>query len=275
MKIAVSNIAWDNGRLPEYLGFLRELGCEGVEIAPSCLWPEPVEATAGERQALRGLVRRADLELVGFHALLYTRPDLQLFQDARLRSLTVGYLVDLMRLCADVGGKLVVLGSPRNRRLNGNPLEQCLAWAADAFRQVAEQGERLGVAFCVEPLGPDDTDFLASMKEGGDLVRTIDHPYCRLHLDSKAIFGTGEDPFQIMQAYGDLIRHVHASDPGLAAPGAAGGEHRPIGAALRQHGYNGYVSIEMRREGNDDKAAVARAVNYVMETYLSRTQAMV
>ena len=74
MKISVSNIAWDNKSSPYYLKYIRELGCSGVEIAPSVVWPEPIKSTKQERVKFLNSVRNSDLEIVGFHSLLYHRP---------------------------------------------------------------------------------------------------------------------------------------------------------------------------------------------------------
>jgi len=79
MKISVSNIAWGNKKLEFFLDFIKNLGCSGVEIAPSIIWLEPIKSTKQEKTAFFNSVKNSDLELLGFHSLLYNRPDLQLF----------------------------------------------------------------------------------------------------------------------------------------------------------------------------------------------------
>ena len=158
MKLAVSNIAWENSELADHLVLLRDLGCQGVELAPSCIWPEPVRATASERARLRSLVGESGLEITGFHALLFTRPDLQLFRDKAGLNLTVEYLIDLARLCSDLKGRLLVFGSPRNRVRHGRDYQECLDWVADAFHTAAIRCQPLGVTLCIEPLAPDETE---------------------------------------------------------------------------------------------------------------------
>ena len=76
MKLSVSNIAWDNNELEEHLALLKELGCDGVEVAPSCIWEEPVNAAKDEIESLRRLISKYGLVIPAFHALLFTRPDL-------------------------------------------------------------------------------------------------------------------------------------------------------------------------------------------------------
>lgn len=269
MKLAVSNIAWANDELVEHLALLRDLGCHGVELAPSCIWPEPVFATADERRRLRDTIRHSGLELTGFHALLYTRPDLQLLATPETCAATVAYLAQLAELCADLDGRLLVLGSPRNRVLHGRDYWECTMMAREAFRGLAEICASLGVVFCIEPLGPDETDFIKSAQEGAELVSSVDHPNFRLHLDAKALISTGENLDGILAVHGDLVRHFHVGDPGLASPGATGADHAPFGQALRRHGYDGYVSIEMRRSQGDTRKAVGEAVAYVKRHYLA------
>ncbi len=37
--------------------------------------------------------------------------------------------------------------------------------------------------FCLEPLGKDETEFIQSINEGGEMVKEINHPFLKLHLD--------------------------------------------------------------------------------------------
>ena len=268
MKLSVSNIAWENSELEEHLKLLRDLECEGVELAPSCIWPEPVEASAQERKRVRELIQSNGLEVTAFHALLYTRPDLQLFKDRKSRQSTVDYLVQLARLCADLGGTALIFGSPKNRMRGDRDHKESLEWAADAFREVADKGGELGVVLCIEPLPPKEADFIRNSGEGMALVRRVNHPNFGLHLDAKAMVEADEDFEEAFQKYGRQVRHFHVGDPGLTPPGSTGVDHSRIGKALRRSGYNRYVSIEMRRGFGPSREVVSRSVGYVRACYL-------
>src|SRR5512139_645585 len=98
MKLSVSNIAWEQNALEEHLKLLRNLGCDGVEIAPSCIWKEPAEATREEIGRLKGMIEQHGLSVPAIHALLFTRPDLYLFGDRAVREQTVTYLKQLIGL---------------------------------------------------------------------------------------------------------------------------------------------------------------------------------
>ena len=79
---------------------------------------------------------------MGFHSLLFSRPDLQLFKDDDSRKKTIEYILNLINLCADLGGKQLIFGSPNNRSLHGKDYEQCLKQSHDDFFEIAEQGKK-------------------------------------------------------------------------------------------------------------------------------------
>ena len=114
MKLSVSNIAWGKNELKDLLYILKDNGCDGIEIAPSLIWGEPVNSTKLERENLKKEIEKSGLELVGFHSLLFSRPDLLLFKNEEIRHKTLIYLKDLISLCSDMEEKLI-FGSPRNR----------------------------------------------------------------------------------------------------------------------------------------------------------------
>ena len=268
MKISVSNIAWDNKSSPYYLKYIRELGCSGVEIAPSVVWPEPIKSTKQERVKFLNSVRNSDLEIVGFHSLLYHRPDLQLFFSKDSRIATKDYICKLANLCAELGGKQLIFGSPKNRILHGKNYEECTKQAIDDFFEIAEFSKKKNIFFCIEPLGENETEFIKSLNEGGSMVEKVNHPYFKLHLDSKAVFSTNEDPDEITKKYGKFLQHVHVGDNNLQEPGTVNTDHYKIGAALRNINYSKYVSIEMRKNDRDVKASLTRSISYVKKNYL-------
>ena len=241
MKLSVSNIAWVGEQMAEYLDVLQGLGCHGVELAPSCFWPEPIESSQEERKKLVQLIENYNLEVTGFHALLYTRQDLRFFHDRNSLSQLVAYLKQLIVLCGELGGKILVFGSPKNRARNGREYQECLAWAVEGFYDAAQEAERCSVMLCIEPLPPKETDFIVNSKEGMDLVRLVDHKNFGLHLDAKAMVEANEDFSTVFGEFGKQIKHFHVGDPGLAPPGSTGLNHQPIGAALKRSGYDGFV----------------------------------
>ena len=80
-KLSVSNIVWGNEKFDDFLKLLKQEGCHGIELAPSLIWNEPINSSREERQVFVFQIYNSGLEFVGFHSLLFSRPDLQLFKD--------------------------------------------------------------------------------------------------------------------------------------------------------------------------------------------------
>ncbi len=267
MKIAISNIALDNSKLSEYLKFIKNLGCSGIELAPSIIWPEPVNASLEERKKFKKFVENQGLKIVGFHALLFSRPDLQLFKTSESRENTVKYLFQMIKLCSDLGGSQLVFGSPKNRILHNREYSECLHQAKEDFFKLAEFSKKLNIFFCIEPLGKDETEFIQSIEEGGNMVNNINHPNFKLHLDTKAIFATKENPEEKILKFKNLIQHVHIGDTNLKEPGSINQGHEKIGKALKKINYSNFLSIEIRKPENNIKEVISRSINFVKENY--------
>jgi sugar phosphate isomerase/epimerase len=121
---------------------------------------------------------------------------------------------------------------------------------------------------CIEALGAEETEFITSVSEAIDLVRGVNHEFFRLQIDTKCLFSTGESLEKLLESGGDLLRHFHVSDPGLAPPGSTGASHAPFGAALREYKYQDYVSIEMRRGIDGSLKTLSESVAVVRHDYL-------
>ena len=267
MKLSVSNIAWDNNELEEHLGLLRDLGCDGVEIAPSCIWNEPITASDVDIDDLKKIVGKYNLIVSAFHALLYTRPDLYLFGDKAKREDTILYLKKLMKLARKLSVKVLVYGSPASRKVGGKSYAECYSIAVDVFRELGKEAALNDTTFCIEPLGPSESDFIQNADEGYKLVKDVGHPHFGLHLDAKAMIDSKEDFIGVFKKYGRIIKHFHIGDSGLAPPGYTGFDHSLIGKHLYDSGYDGFVSIEMKRGFGNTREVVKNAVKYIYTKY--------
>ena len=53
MKLSVSNIAWKDCNFYNYAKLIKNNGCGGIEIAPSCIWKEPTDVSKKEILSLQ------------------------------------------------------------------------------------------------------------------------------------------------------------------------------------------------------------------------------
>ncbi|WP_407282797.1 sugar phosphate isomerase/epimerase family protein [Methanolobus sp. WCC1] len=269
MNLSVSNIAWEPSELPEHLTLLKELGCNGVEISPSSIWDEPVQAFLSERKQLLKLIDDNGLEVSSLHSLTYNHPELKMFgPDEKIDELK-DYLFRLIDLAHDLKSPVMVYGSPQSRRVSDGNYDECFDIAVDFFQDIGKKASSKDVYFCIEPLGPSDgCDFITNADEAYKLIEIVDSTHFCLHLDAKAMMDVKEDYQKVFTDYGSILKHFHVGDPGLRPPGTTTGEHLKIAEAIKNSVYDGFVSVEMKRGFGPSRDTIKTAVDYVRKTYL-------
>lgn len=247
MKFAICNETFQDWPFDRAFAFARECGYTGIELAPFTIHTNAYEITAARRADVRRQAAAAGLEVVGLHWLLaFTDGYYLTTPDAAVRRRTSDYLGELARLCRDVGGRIMVLGSPKQRNLlPGVTHDQALEYAADVIRGALPVLADCGVVLAVEPLGPLEGDFLLTAAAGVQLVERVASPNCRLHLDVKAMSTEQQPVAEIIRQYAPWLIHFHANDPNRRGPGMGEVDFRPILAALQEIQYAGWVSVEV------------------------------
>ena len=123
--------------------------------------------------------------------------------------------------------------------------EEAMANAADLLASVVPSLERYGIRIAIEPLGPQEGNFLNHAFQARKLIDMIGSPQIQLHLDVKAMSTEGEAIETIIRKNADVFMHFHANDPNLLGPGMGEVDQKPIFAALKEIGYSGWVSVEV------------------------------
>jgi sugar phosphate isomerase/epimerase len=247
--------------------FAAALGYDGVEVAPFTLGPDPHLLPAERRGELRRAASEAGAPVMGLHWLLVVPEGLSITSgDRALRIRTLDIMRRLIGLCADLGGRYLVHGSPKQRRLEPGRETEGRAWAAEAFAAAAEAAGAAGLVYCVEPLAAEEANYVTSVAEAAELVRAIGHPALRTMVDcAAATRGDDGDPAALLRQWlpTGLIAHVHANDTNRRGPGEGQLAFRPILAALRAGLYEGAVGVEPFIYEPDGPACAARAIGYL------------
>ena len=263
MKFAMCNELFEGWELSRVFEYAAGLGYHGVEIAPFTLADDCRSVSPGRRAELRRAAGDCGVEIVGLHWLLVKPEGLHLNSpDRSVRERTEAYLEALAEFCADLGGRVCVLGSPEQRSVvPPEPLQEAWRRAAEMLRRVAETASRCGVVLAFEPLSSELTNFVNTMAEGQLLVQAVDHPAFKLHLDVIALCAEGRPPAETIRLEGGThLVHVHVNDPNKRGPGMGDLDFAPIAAALKTVGYDGYVSVEAFDAGPGPDQTARRSI---------------
>jgi sugar phosphate isomerase/epimerase len=247
MKFAICNETFNDRSIPAGFELARECGYTGIEIAPFTLATYARDISPEHRVEVRRQAADAGLQVVGLHWLLAKTEGFYLTSpDTAVRRRTGEYLAELAHLCRDLGGSLLVLGSPQQRNLlPGVSKADAMRYAADCLQTALPALEETGTVLCVEPLGPSEGDFLLTAADGVELCNMVSSPLCRLHLDVKAMSSETKPVPQLIRDNRRLLQHFHANDPNRQGPGFGEVDFLPIFAALREIDYQGWVSVEV------------------------------
>ena len=268
MRYAICNETfegWDHARV---CAAVAELGYAGLEIAPFTLAPRITDVTAERRRTLRKQAEDSGLKVIGLHWLLAKTEGLSITSpEEAVRRRTADYLVELARGCRDLGGELMVFGSPAQRRIPaGKTKAEASAYAVDTFRRAASGIADSGVRLCLEPLSPPEADFLNTCAEAMEILHRLDHPNFALHLDVKAMH-TDDAPIpELIRRYGATAGHFHANDANRRGPGFGATDFVPIFDALRASGYAGWVSVEVFDYTPDPVTIARESIRYMKES---------
>lgn len=247
MKYGLCNEMFVDWPFDKAFAFTRECGYTGIELAPFTMGSDALAISSDKRKEVKQQAEAAGLEVIGLHWLLAKTEGYYLTSpDADVRKKTAEYFKELARLCADVGGTIMVLGSPQQRNLlDGVTHDEAMKYAADVISAAVPTFAEHNITLALEPLGPAEGDFLNTADLGAELMDMIDSPHVRLHLDVKAMSTEATDIAAIIERHADRTAHFHANDPNLLGPGMGDVDFAPIFAALKNTKYDGWVSVEV------------------------------
>lgn len=267
MKFAICHELFEGWDWERQCRFIAETGYRGIEVAPFTLGSRIGDVSPERRALLRKQAADQGLEVIGLHWLLAKTTGMHLTTaDSAMRRATAGYLVELGNACADLGGDVLVFGSPGQRNLDPQTTrEQGLDRATEVFKECMPALADRGVRLCMEPLTPKETNFINTCSEALELIERVDHPNFVLHQDVKAMLSESEPIPELIRKYAPHVGHFHVNDGNLLGPGMGPTEYEPILRALRDTQYSGWVSVEVFDYSPGCETIARESIRYLRE----------
>jgi len=247
-KKAICNDAFENWRIADVFQYVGDLGYDGVEINPYTLGETLEGVSPVQRADIRQAAESAGVEIVGIHSILKGPEGFFYINhpDASIRAATVGHLKALITFCGDLGGKVIPLGASKQRNILPELTpQQAWDYTVEVFRAILETAEERRVLLCLEPLSHRLTNFVTKASEAVRMVEEIDHPNFRMMLDVRSASDDERPIPDLIRQSASYLAHFHANDDNGRGPGAGNADYAGISAALREIGYDGYLSVEV------------------------------
>jgi sugar phosphate isomerase/epimerase len=270
MKLGICNEIFQDWKIDDAMAFVKKAGYDGIEIAPFTLAKSVTDIPATARRRIRETATRIGLEISGIHWVLVQAEGMYVnHPNTEVRARTARYFCELVDFCADLGGKIIVVGSPKQRDLmDGVTFEQGWEWAANTFRDSVKLAEQRGITICFEPLAPSETNFINTAADAIRFTEQFRSPAMKIILDVKAMCSEAKSIPQIIRESSPHFAYFHANDRNLKGPGFGDVDFVPIAAALKEAGYNGYASVEVFKFEEGAEAIATRSIDYLKRVFV-------
>jgi len=269
MKFAICNEIFNGKPIHEVFEYAKNVGYDAVEIAPFTI-NESVELISSvERKKIRSSAEKHNISISGIHWLLVKPPGLHItHSDPSIRNKTSQYLTRLVDFCADIGGQFMVLGSPKQRNIpEDSTINDATARAIEVLSEPVKQAEKRGVVICLEPLGPSETNFINTAAEAIAFVKKFNSESFKIILDVKAMCTENKPIPQIIKESWPWFAYFHANDSNLKGPGFGNVDFYPIAKALKDVGYNGFVSVEVFKFEDGFETIANKSIQYLKKVF--------
>ena len=267
MRISLCNEVLAEYAFPRQCDLVKHMGYDGLEIAPGTLCPDPHLLSAERRREIRKIAEDNGVPVTGLHYLLRAPEGLSITAtDAAVRTRTVDVIRRLIALCHDLGGSIIVHGSPAQRRLEPGHEADGRRYGIECWAAIAKDAEAAGVTYCIEPLHQPDANFVNTVEESAAIVRQIGSSAVRTMIDCSAATLWEKQPVtELIRQWmpTGLIAHMHFNDPNRRGPGDGTLQFGPIITALRETGFGGNASIEPFIYIPDGATCAARNIGYM------------
>ncbi|MBX6741363.1 MAG: sugar phosphate isomerase/epimerase [Acetobacteraceae bacterium] len=265
MRLTLCNEVVRNLPFARQCELAAALGYSGIEIAPFTLDAEaPHLLPASARREVRRAAADADITITSLHWLLVAPAGLSITSaDAAVRARTLDVMRQLIGLAADLGARVLVHGSPAQRRVEA---DGDAARAEEAMARAGEWAANAGVTYCLEPLAARETNWATTIAEAAAIIDRIGNPALRTMLDVCAA-GNGEaEPVTTLLDRWlptGRIAHVHLNDRNRRAPGQGADRFAAILATLKRHSYAGFCGVEPFDYHPDGPTCAAFAAGHI------------
>ena len=253
MKYGVNTMVWTTHvgeRHAPLFSRIREWGFDGVELFLSPTEPSGLPAV---KRILDGVgLERTTCSVLPRAASLIDA-------DAQIRARGAEFLKQCIERTAELGGRLICgplyagLGVMTGNRRTADEWK----WGVEGLQVAAQRARKLGVTLCVEPLNRFETYFLNTLSDAARLVHDVGEPNVLIHFDTFHANIEERNPADSLRAVAKELGHVHISENDRGIPGTGHNDWRGVLTALKDIGYDGWLTIESFAQPEPELAAAA------------------
>ena len=243
MQLGVNTWVWasplSDGELATLVPHVAEMGFDWIEL--------PLETIGGIDYAQAASLIRAHGLGVSTCAAMGSDRDL-IHPDPAIRANGAAYMRQAIEATAALGGTNLVgpiyAAVGRTWQMTADERARDTALLVAQLRELAVYAQHHGVVLCIEPLNRFETSFINLVEQLIPIIDQVDHPACKIMLDTFHMNIEERSLGAAIQAAGTRLAHFHSCENDRGAPGSGHVPWAEVAAALHTVGYTGPVVIE-------------------------------
>ena len=260
MKLSISNIAWSTEHGNTVYQFLKDNGFEGLEIAPTRIFPEkPYEHLSEAKDWALQMKEQYGLAVPSMQSIWYGHTE-KIFGSKEERKVLLDYTKKAIDFAEIIGCNNLVFGNPKNR--DAEDIPSILPIAIDFFKEIGDYALEHNTVVALEP-NPIiyNTHFMNYTEQAVEMAYKANSDGIKVNVDLGTIIYNEED-INYLKQIPEYISHVHISEPYLRPINE---KHKEMHRYLLELGTSHpdiYISIEM---GKSDIDVVKNIIDYISE----------
>lgn len=273
-KLAFSANAYLKFPVEEAIRRIARIGYTGIELAADAPHAWPAGLLDVQKESIRRALDESGLAISNVNAFMmnavadprqpYWHPSWT-DPDPHYRAIRREHTKRSLQLAADLGAPHITT-EPGGPPFEGQSRDAAMALFREELAPCVELAERLGVGLLIEP---EPGLLLERFEEYLELMDRIDSSLVGLNFDIGHAYCVGQDPQDWVERMAVHTVHYHVED--IAAtrvhahlvPGRGAIDLRATFDAIRQTGYEGWLTVELYPYADDPDSAAAEAFAYL------------
>lgn len=237
MKYSYNTLVYGGEPIEQSIERIAGCGYDGVEFVGE---PDQLDTEVIIEQ-----LKRHNLDAAHICSIYTMRRDL-VSSNEQVRRDAVTYVKSLVDFASQIGAATVGVTPTACMKIHAEAdIEQEWAWAVQGIRDAGMYAAERGIRLVVEPWNRYETYLINRLAQSRQMVEDVglDNVGCMgdtFHMNIEE-----EDIGEAFRATGDKLFYVHIGDSNRAAPGRGHIDFVPVLRALRDIGYDGYLSMEL------------------------------
>src|SRR3954451_4902215 len=271
MRLAFSTNAYLRFPFDEAADRIASFGYDGLELMADVPHAWPAGLLEGPKRGIRQAMERNGLAFSNVNAFMmnavadhrqpYWVPSF-IEPDEGYRRTRIDHTRRALSLCAELGAPHITT-EPGGPLAPGQTRQQAMDLFVEVLKPLAEHAHSVGVLLLIEP---EPGLLIETTDQYLEVAERVDAPSIGLNFDVGHAYCVAEDIPRAIARLAPQIRHYHFED--IAAtrvhhhlvPGTGAIDFAEVVTAIRQTGYDGWLTVELYPFLDDPDDAARRAI---------------